>query len=388
MEPIPGNSIMYFSEKGGTDKTLAQEGYRRVIDLLQEQGVTVLAVRGNESFDLESGLVSPFSVRIEQDGDRVHVVTEPTEPVPIGTSSIRTYNRNIGTGVEKFGPNIINPAKVQELDEKDKAYEFLGDLQPLTVVVEPGRLHQQLKDIDTDKVVLKPVKSQNSYGRLIVPKLELLDPEKFMTKVEADGTTHLLSSDGRVNLNLSQEYGYLLQEMINTYQPFPAEIADAVIESCKADYEANKETARKEVRLMLYWGERKLIIPYARLFKPKGDSSIDTRDTEDDDWLLLDIQHHLPQDLEDMATSLADGILKYGDVKYMHGAIDAAWDGHRWRVMELNVWFPVPPKYSLAREHGVEELADVHRRSIADLLGDAARDANRKYQQRNASHKN
>jgi hypothetical protein len=56
--------------------------------------------------------------------------------------------------------------------------------------------------------------------------------------------------------------------------------------------------------------------------------------------------------------------------------------------MELNVWFPVPPKYSLAREHGVEELADVHRRSIADLLGDAARDANRKYQQRNASHKN
>lgn len=72
----------------------------------------------------------------------------------------------------------------------------------------------------------------------------------------------------------------------------------------------------------------------------------------------------------------------------MHGAIDAAWDGHRWRVMELNVWFPVPPKYSLAREHGAEELADVHRRSIADLLGDAARDVNRKYQQRNASHKN
>lgn len=388
MESTPNpNAILYFSEKGGSDKTLSSEGYRRVAGLLQEQGVNVLAVRGNEAFDLESGLVSPYAVSIERDGDRLHVVTEPTDEVPIGTSSIRTYNRNIGTGVEAFGPNILNPAGVQQLDEKDKAYEFLGDLQPLTVVVEPSRLHDQLKDIDTDVVVLKPVKSQNSFGRLMVPKLDLIDPEKFKTTVDADGSTHLLSSDGKINLNLNQEFGYLMQEVIDTQQPFPAEIANAVIDSCKADYEAHKHDP-KEVRLMLYWGDRKLIIPYARLFKPKGDSGIRTRDTEEDDWLLLDIQQHLPKELEDMATSLANGVLQYGDVRYLHGAIDVAWDGQRWRVMELNMWFPVPPKYSLAREHGAEELADVHRRSIADLLGDAARDANQRYNTSQTNHNN
>lgn len=376
------NAIMYFREGFGSDKTLSGEGYRRVAELLQEQGVNVLVVRGNEKFDLESSMVLPLALNIERDGDSVHVTTTPTEEVPIGTTAIRTYGRDIDVGVESSQPNVINTAKVREFDEKNKAYEFLGDLQPLTVVLEPTRLREQLKDIDTDTVVLKPVKSENSKGRLIVPKLELLDPDKFKTTVQADGTTHLLSSDGSIDLNLNLEHGYLLQELIDTKQPFPPEIANSVIQSCKDDYESHKYDP-KEVRLMLYWGDRKLIIPYARLFKPKEVSGIRTRDTEEDDWLLLDVQHHLPKELEDMATNIANGILQRAGVNYLHGAVDVAWDGQRWRVMELNMWFPVPPKYSLAREHGAEELADVHRRSIADLLGDAARDANSRYKAAN-----
>lgn len=372
-------SLMYFREGYGSDKTLSGEGYRRVIEGLHGQGVEVFVVRGNEQFDMKSGMVVPYAVSVERDGDSLHVKTSPADQeMPVGATSIRVYGRDIAPEVEQFGPSVINAAKVRELDEKDKAYEFLGDLQPLTLVVEPDKLKKQLQDIGTDSVVLKPVKSEDSRGRLIVPKQDLLDDNKYKVEVQQDGTTHLLSADGQIDLNLNREHGYLLQELIDTKQPFPSEIANAVISSCKQDYEAHKHDP-KEVRLMLYWGDKKLIIPYARLFKPKGDQTVRTRDTEDDDWLLLDTQQHLPPELESMATTIANDILTRAEVNHLHGAVDAAWDGQRWRVMELNMWFPVPPKYSLARQHGAEELADVHRRSIAELMGDAARDANARY---------
>ena len=371
-------SILHFNEGYGRDKYLSSEGNRRVAQYLREQGVEPVVVRGNEGWDITSGLVVPNRIITTIEGDSTHVVTEPFDgPIEYGATSIRDYSYvPVGEEVEASGANVINPLEIRRLDEKNLAFELLGDLQPLTVVVEPDKFIQQLGDIKTDEVVLKPVQSEDSHGLLMASKADLLNPEKYRLERREDGIHLLGETNPPVDIHLDRKKGYLLQETINTRAPFPAGIH--VIDSCMADYQANIHNP-KEVRLMLYWdqtrADKQIVVPYARTFTPHGHNEVRDRTTHSDNWLLLDIEKGLPQDLDGLTQDVAARILKVGDTRYFHGAFDVAFDGHRWYMMELNMWFPTPPSYKLAREKGAERLADIHRQSIADLMADTAKDA-------------
>ena len=384
MEPQP-HTILHYKEGFGKDSYLSGEGPLSVINYLRDQGVEPVVVRGNEGWDLNSGLIVPSRIIVSDEDGVAHVRTQLFDrAIEIGATSIRDYSSvPVGPRVENEGGIVINPESIRGIDDKDLAYEVLGDLQPLTVVVEPDKLIDQLGDMRTQEVVLKPVRSADSGGLLIVTKSDLLDSDKFKLERMPDGVHLLGETDPPIDLYLDRDKGYLLQEAIDTKAPFPTDIH--VIESCKPDYLANLRNP-KEVRLMLYWDDtrpdKQIIVPYARTFTPISSSEVRDRTTHIDNWLLLDIEHGLPEDLEGIYRSVVGKLLRIGNTKYLHGAIDVAFDGNRWYVMELNLWFPLPPSYKMARDKGAEGLADIHRHSMADLMADTAKDAAKAHEQK------
>ncbi len=377
------SSILSFSDKN-TDKSIKGEGYRRVVEELEGQGVEPLVTRGQlEQHDIESGLVQPGVLRVvEMDGER-RLTTEPLSvDRELGATSVRAYYSKLAEGVELTGAHVINTVRVRELDKKTEAYRLIHQYQPGTQLVQPNAFGEQVATMRTDRVVLKPVKSADSRGLVILTKDDLYDPTKFALSHDEDGGLSLIGLDGSLTIDLTAGEGYLLQEMIDTTKPYPSGIK--IISACQQEYEAKKQYP-KEVRLMVYWdktrADKQLIIPYGRIFTPLTGESVRTKANHDDDWLLLDIQNGLPHDLDGLAADVVARILDYGHVDYLHGAIDVAWDGNRWYVMELNMWFPAPPSYKLAESHGVVELADIHRREMASLLANSAKDAKAKHGQ-------
>lgn len=372
-------TILHFNETSGSDKTLNQEGYRRVIENLRNEGVEPLVVRGTPEFNIETGLVVPHRIVEIRDGEGTRIQTvrdDESEPVEFGTTSIRDYRpRAYLQAVEAAGANVVNTAAVRELDYKDTAYKLISDLQPRTLILEPSEFYAQLHAIRGSRAVLKPVGAAGGRGRLIASKADLINPNMFHLQQQENGYRLKGETDPPIDLDLTENY--LLQEFIDTKQPFPPGIE--LIDSCRPFYDAHQHD-RKEVRLMMYWDQSRpdsqKIIPFGRIFTPKAGAVADgTGNTEDDSYLLIDIEKGLPSDLHHMSTDVMNRIAESRGATYIHGAIDCVFDGQRWYVMELNLWQPVPPSYKEAREHGAESLAEVHRASLARLMADAARDA-------------
>lgn len=379
-EPEPAStetprSILHFPEGGGKDDTLSLKGYRRVIQQIQEEGVEPYVVRGEHNYDLESRIVLAQPIEVTQDGSEIRVSTGDPEPVLYTATSLRDYSRKhpVPSEATTQGAHVINNEKVRQLDEKLTAHRVFEEYQARTFLLEPERLSQQLVDIRSPQVVLKPTTGADSRGLLIVAKSELQDPERFHTAQENDTWFLRGNTDPPIELDLSTPY--LLQEFINTSQPLPPGIE--LLDSVKPYYEAHIHE-RKEVRLMAYWDamdpSKQTFIPFVRIFESKAGSP-GTRSTQTERWLLADIQQQLPSDLNEMARSIATRTTQYGEARYMHGALDCAYDGERWFLIEANLWFPAPISYRDAREQGAESLADIHRAQLGTLLADSAKDA-------------
>jgi len=227
--------------------------------------------------------------------------------------------------------------------------------------------------------VIKPITGRDSRDLLIARKRDLFDTDKFKVVRDESGIYLVGEGDEGTRIQLDTDEGYVLQEMVDTSQPFLGDIH--IVESCKKPYEIGI-TNPKEVRLMIYWNSTRLdqqrIIPLARMFYPKEnvvEPNIRSKASHDDEWLLMDIERGLPPDLERMAKEIVGRMLEYGKVEYLHGAIDVAYDGERWYLMELNVRYPLPPTYDEARKAGAESLADIHRSSLGSLMANAAKAA-------------
>lgn len=373
------HSILYFREGKASDKTLSKEPRQRLIDHIRANGVEPVVVRGMERFNYQDETVLPD--RLEEtieDGQR-HFKTVPyDEPIRTGATSIRRYGPNFDPKIESTGAIVINTAKIRELSEKDRVAKLFIDYQPTTIVLDPERFYDQVGEIGTETVVIKPIKGRDSRDLLIARKKDLFDSEKFKIVRDESGLYLASQDEVGVSIELDTNEGYVLQEMVDTSQPFPSGIQ--IIESCQKPYELGIHNP-KEVRLMIYWdvtrADQQRIIPFARVFYPKEGTNKFARSklTHEDEWLLMDIEQGLPADLDVMAREVVAGMLEYGNVKYLHGAIDVAYDGNKWYLMELNVRYPLPPSYDEASQAGAEYLADVHRSSLGELLANSAKDA-------------
>ncbi len=380
------HSILYFREGKASDKTLSKEPRRKLIDYIRENGVEPVVVRGLERFNFDDETVLPDRlVETTEDGQR-HLKTVPyDEPIEIGNTSIRRYGPDLGIGAEQAGAVVLNTQKVRELSEKDRVAKLFIDHQPLTLVLDPERFYDQVGEIATDTVVIKPAKGRDSKDLLIARKKDLFDSEKFQVTQDESGLYLVGQGEVGVKIRLDTSAGYVMQEMVDTSKPFPRGIH--IIESCQKPYELGIHNP-KEVRLMIYWDatreDQQRIIPFARVFYPKEktDTFVRNKSTHEDEWLLMDIEQGLPPDLDAMAKEVVAGMLEYGDVKYLHGAIDVAYDGNKWYLIELNVRYPLPPSYDEARQAGAEYLADVHRSSMGELLANSAKDAGKANRER------
>jgi len=373
------HSILYFRENKASDKTLSKEPRQRLIDHIRENGVEPVIVRGMERFNYQDETVLPYRLLdIVGDGQRRFQTVPFDEPIKTGATSIRRYGPDFDPKIESSGAVVINTHKIRELSEKDRVAKLFIDHQPITIVLDPERLYDQAGELGTETIVIKPITGRDSRDLLIARKRDIIDNDKFRIVRDDSGLYLVGQGDIDIRIQLDTEEGYVLQEMVDTSQPFPDGIH--IIESCKKPYELGIHNP-KEVRLMIYWDSARLdqqrIIPFARMFYPTDgtDYSIRNKASHDDEWLLMDIEKGLPPDLEKMARDIVTRMLQYGKVQHLHGAIDVAYDGNRWYLMELNVRYPLPPTYDEARHAGAESLADIHRSSLGSLLANAAKDA-------------
>lgn len=372
------HSILYYREGRASDKTLSTEWRRKFIGHILAAGAEPVVVRGMDRFNEQEETVLPDKVVFEEKDGEQFVRTIPfDEPIPTGATSIRAFGKNLDPFVEETGAVVLNTKETSKLSAKDLVAEMLLDFQPATMVLDPYRFREQLDEIVTDEIVLKPIRGRGRDGLLIASKADIMDPNKYRI-VQTPGGLQIVSLlDPAISLNIESSNGYLLQESVDTSQPFPSSIY--VLDSLKDLYEAKKNFP-KEVRLMVYWDvtrkDEQKIIPFARIFTPKPDTNVDarTKRTHYDNYLLVDIEKSLPPELDAMSQEVVKRMLEFGKTQYLYGSIDVAYDGKRWYVIELNVWFPGTPNYEVARQAGAEDLADVHHKSLATLMANAATD--------------